>query len=110
MSFYKTHGRDFNYRLWKLTVWQVGEVIDVEEEARLVDIAIGAYENTKKKREYVWAKKLLEALEKKVYDALYPPDYTKSERKQLLRRYHPDNLETGDIEKFQEINNGRRVS
>jgi hypothetical protein len=28
----------------------------------------------------------------------------KTERKRLLRRYHPDNLDTGDIKKFQEIN------
>ncbi len=34
---------------------------------------------------------------------------TKEERKELLRKFHPDNLETGDIEKFQEINNKRII-
>ncbi len=40
----------------------------------------------------------------------YTIEYTDSllSRKQLLRRYHPDNIETGDIDKFKEINNGRR--
>jgi hypothetical protein len=28
----------------------------------------------------------------------------KTERKRLLRKYHPDNLDTGDIKKFQEVN------
>ena len=29
-------------------------------------------------------------------------------RKQLLRRYHPDNIETGDIEKFRKVASSRK--